>query len=543
MKRLIIISMLLIGGVVQADDEAVQPIESQSSGDASSKNSTDSIQIANVHHINLDTTQVDGGGNWLNKRIWYERAQAIFDEIRVQLNSLSDVRVKFSHEVQNVGDKIELFFENVMFTKGQLEEKFQEILTMLDNEQKMVGDLSVDERALQDSIKKELPNIEQIGRDIKSIGDIDNKIDQTFTLALKTMDECRDIETKSWSLFKDIGKELDDKKARNLYYQMSNYKQNIEQKIQYLKSTLLPYLHNVLIAKVEMNISKINVAMSKLRSKGIDVAKIMNDNEDTDIIRLHNRQKKETQIAVEKALEEEQAKAKQAAQIAKEALDQANKKSFSNVVNGYYKATIGRFMDALKIKYLIQGLQYSGQIATNFTWPFFVMIYNQMLNIRWYMHHVVVSIMNYFHKKPSAQVIPAVHVEDVAVVPPVVAPMVKDTLPPVVKQSVIDTSAMHGNATATPLVSLTDLTHKESVKSDSVKNDQVKVDQKSDAKVVVQMIQDHEELQQRSLTSFFAMVYQGIQFIWNAALSIYNAIFDFLSFIIQFFMYGLFSRS
>src|SRR3989339_71116 len=242
MKRLIMVSMMFISGLVHADDAVpAAPETTQSPHATDSKSGEDAINVANVHHINLDTTEVDGGGNWLNKRIWYERSQAVFDEIRVMVTAVSDVRIQFSNEVNAVGQKIDIFWETVDYTKGELDDKLKEILTMLETEQKLVGDLSPAERDLQAAIKQELLVVEQIGKDIKAIHDIDSKIDDTFKQALKTIDECRDYETKAWDSFKAIAKELDDKKARTMYYQMNNYKQNIEQKNNYLKSTLLPY--------------------------------------------------------------------------------------------------------------------------------------------------------------------------------------------------------------------------------------------------------------------------------------------------------------
>lgn len=407
MKRLIMVSMMLIAGLAQAEDTAVtppaQPAATQSPSDAAPKISDDAIGIVNIHHINLDTTEVDGGGNWLNKRIWYERSQAVFDEIRVMVSSITDIRIQFSNEVNAIGQKIDSFFETVDFTKGQLDDKFKEILVMLDTEQKLTGDLSPEERNLQIAIKEELAVIDQIGKDIKSIGEVDNKIDQTLMQAFKTIDECRDYETKAWSSFKAIGKELDDKKARNLYYQMNNYKQNIDQKSSYLNSTLLPYLHNVLVAKIENNISKINESITQLKAKGIDLEKIMSKSQEDDLVQIHAREKSAAEIAVKKALEVEQAKSKAAADKAAKALKEANEKSFSNVMNRYYESTIGK----------IVGFVYKGDTAASinsvtkhvksYSYPVATYLYHGAIAIKTYMHDLVQHIMIYFGGKSAVK--------------------------------------------------------------------------------------------------------------------------------------------
>lgn len=258
-----------------------------------------------VHELNLDTIDVDGSGNWLEKRIWFEQAQNAFDDILLLVNRVVDMRIQFSNEVNAVGHTIDSFYEAVDFDKGQLDDKFKEILVALDFEQKLKGDLTSEERALQTSIKQELASIDQLGKNIKLIGDVDVKIDQALMQAFKTIDECRDYEAKAWATFKSIGKEIDDKKARNLYYEMQNFKENIQQKSTYLSSSLLPYLHDTLVAKIESIIASINQSIEQLKQKGIDLSNIMKSEQAHDIAQLQEREKTSNAIAVEKALEEE----------------------------------------------------------------------------------------------------------------------------------------------------------------------------------------------------------------------------------------------
>lgn len=396
MKRLMIIAFTFLSLLIQAEDSNTpvqNATDSQSPSDTTKKSDDINVSIANVHHINLDTTQVDGGGNWLNKRLWYERAQNVFDEIRALVNSIGDVRLQFSNEVNAVGHKIDSFFEVVDFNKNELDEKFKEMLVALDTEQKIVGDLSAQERTLQATIKQEIKVIEQVGVNIKSIGEVDNKIDETLMQAFKTIDECRDYETKAWSTFKSIGKELDDKKARNLYYQMNNYKQNVEQKITYLKNTLLPYLHNVLVAKIDMNIAKINQSLEDLKTKGIDVQKIMSKTQEDDMIVLQEKEKAAAQVAVRKALEEEEKKSQEVQDQLKEQLKQAQQESFSHVVNSYYQATIGRVAHVFDNDYINTSLAYIKSFFTGFfksySYPVITFIYESIIAGKMYVQNLI----------------------------------------------------------------------------------------------------------------------------------------------------------
>ncbi|MGZ6254374.1 MAG: hypothetical protein ACXWL5_00085 [Candidatus Chromulinivorax sp.] len=396
MKRLVFVKFICILGLFFA--YMCKASENQSVHDSTSKSEDINFEVANVHQINLDTVEIDGGGNWLHKKIWYERAQIVFDEIRLMVDSVGNLRIQFMNEVNAIGQKIDNFYETVNFTKGQLDEKFKQMLAALENEQKLVGDLSPEERNLQTNLKQQATVIDQIGKDIKTIIDVDNKIDQTLMQAFKTIDECRDYETKAWNAFKSIGKELDDKKARNYYYQMNNYKQNLEQKLAYLKSTLLPYLHNALVLKIEQNITKINTAIEQLKTKGIDLEKIMNDSEQEDVDLFHKREKEASEIAVKKALEEAAEKSMQAAKQEREryqkALQQAEDQSFYAVMQQYYNVTFGKIVNFTQQMYFVIGLQYLVTFFESYSFP----LLNYARNA---IHHIIENIMEYFDHKPS----------------------------------------------------------------------------------------------------------------------------------------------
>ena len=564
MKRLIMVSMMFISGLVYADDEAVPaaPETTQSPHDSDSKSGEDSIMVANVHHINLDTTEVDGGGNWLNKRIWYERSQAVFGEIREMAKTSIDIRVQFSNEVNAVGQKIEVFWETVDYTKGELDDKFKEILTMLETEHKLTGDLSPAERDLQVAIKQELLVVEQIGKDIKAIHDIDNKIDDTLMQALKTIDECSDYETKAWDSFKAIGKELDDKKARNLYYQINNYKQNIEQKYGYLKSTLLPYLHNVLVAKVEMNISKINQAIATLKTKGVDLAKIMSKSQEDDIIQIHAREKAAAEIAVKKALEAEEIKAKEIAEKAAKALEEANNKSFDKVIHNYYQATIGKIVGFVHQGFVGTAIDSVGAHVKSYSFPLVTYAHHAMVGVKEYMQNLVHHIMIYFGGKSAIKSVVAEKMAEKAETKEHIADKVKEKIAEKVAAHDEKTDKPHGekkSEASQDAKSVADTTKSEdhmSTSSDSHKKSELASTESSsdstdssaladanvtnsetDKDVVVQSLQNEETAQPSHAASFYRVFTTILDFIGTLIGSIYNCVMQFFKLLMSFSAY------
>lgn len=257
------------------------------------------LQIVDVESPGLDTINIDSGGNWLEKRIWFKKAEILFDDIRKQVEQAADIRMDFVDAVNAVGKKVDNFYDVVSYDKGQIDEFLKNVLRNIsDASIKRDGDLSSQERSLHLTIQTEQKQIAQIGDDIKKVEEFDVQMDKTMNQAFKTIDACRALESKAWDKFKAIGSELDDKKARTLYYEMDNAQKNIEQHINYLKSTLLPYLQNKLVASMDNIMTTILNNVKTLEAKGVNLQSLLNSDEKADLT-----VEKEREAAREKAVE------------------------------------------------------------------------------------------------------------------------------------------------------------------------------------------------------------------------------------------------
>lgn len=258
-----------------------------------SKSVSAPVQIVDVpddEQIGLDTLNVDSSGNWLEKRIWYQKGEQLFEVIRTNLQKASDLRMKFVHEVNQIGHKIDDFDEAMGFEKGEIDEMLIAVLQDLANQEQIRGgDLSSSERNIKSKVQVEQKHFEALSKDLKLIGDLDEQIDKTMMKAFKEIDTCRGLETRAWNNFKEIGQELDDKKARVLYYEMENFHKNIEQKMTYLQNNLLPYLQNQLVSKVDETIGQIKTAIQAFDSKGLSLKNILKKDEQGDFLILKQR--------------------------------------------------------------------------------------------------------------------------------------------------------------------------------------------------------------------------------------------------------------
>lgn len=288
------------------------------------------MELTNVHEITqegLDTLHVDTAGNWLEKRIWYKKAEQLFEEIRTVVQKTTDIRMQFVHSVNQVGQHIDDFYEKVGFKKGEIDELLIATQKALDTEKEIRGgDLSSQERSIKQKIKTEQQQFESISKDFKLIEELDDQIDKTMMKAFKEIDACRSLETKAWNNFKDIGMELDDKKARVLYYEMENFYKNIEQKIQYLQSNLLSYLQNQLVNKVTQTAHQIQGNAQVLYSKGLNIQTLLQKDAKGDFVVLQDRDD-------EKAKETE------------DALAQKDKKQKKSSKNSWYQSLADTLVD------------------------------------------------------------------------------------------------------------------------------------------------------------------------------------------------------
>jgi len=277
------------------------------------------VQVtAEVSSEGLDTLNVDTGGNWLEKRIWYKKAEQEYEEIHKLIQKTSDIRSKFVHEVSVIGKHIDDFYEKVSFEKGQLDELLQAVLGSLGTEEKIRGgDLSSGERGIKEKIHADQQAFQSIEATMKSITDLDEQVSKTMIKAFQEIDACNALEAKAWNNFKEIGLILDDKKARILFYEIENFYKNIEKKIDYLQSNLLIYLQNQLSSKITQQTSQIQTTVNSLKAKGLDLQTLLQKDLNGDFVIFRQREELEAKEAAAKSAEA-QAKEKQVAKASKQ---------------------------------------------------------------------------------------------------------------------------------------------------------------------------------------------------------------------------------
>jgi len=215
----------------------------------------------------LDTLGVDDSGNWVEKRVYWERAEEAFGKI-ININAqVSQQQLQYFGTRNDVDkqldiDRCELGLNESEFTKVldylldilQLDQNQNEAnkndfkITVLDNQDQLL--------LLQTSLQQ--------------LKQLDSDMDSVIIKVIDQVQKCNEYERKAWEDFKQIGRVLNDESARKLYYQVASYRKNSKLILNYLKTDLKNSCES-LISRVKIKLSQIKKITSELKDAGIDL--------------------------------------------------------------------------------------------------------------------------------------------------------------------------------------------------------------------------------------------------------------------------------
>lgn len=219
----------------------------------------------------ISTVDIDEpSGNWLFKRIWWEKAEAKYEKIKNAVDQVLEARMLFfSKRTELDRTLFDPFYRTIGLGSGELNEIISYLINELEKERGHEGSLRGQERELLNALQTEKKVLEQLQLDVQSINKLDNAIDDALTTLLGQINQARVYEKQAWQQFKAIAKELSDKKARELYYSMDTLWKNIKDINDYIKNAFSQHFDKLVQAAQEQ-INKARDTIQLLREKGID---------------------------------------------------------------------------------------------------------------------------------------------------------------------------------------------------------------------------------------------------------------------------------
>ncbi len=219
-------------------------------------------EIMGIDTVDLDDPQ----GNWLYKRVWWERAEAKYEKIRATVNKILEMRTAFFAKRAEL-DKTVLdpFYIKIGLSQGELQEILSELIVRLSK--------SVQEKkneAFLEKVEGDKKALEQIQDDVQKVVKQDEEVENAIMMLVEQINKIRGFEQQAWQDFKGIARVLDDKKARELFYKVDSAWRNIQELRQYVEQTYSESFDK-LVERVKQQIQQIDLAVQALREKGIDL--------------------------------------------------------------------------------------------------------------------------------------------------------------------------------------------------------------------------------------------------------------------------------
>lgn len=221
--------------------------------------------------VGIDTVNVEAAsGNWLLKRIWFERAQEQYEKTKALFDKVLELRFTFFAKRTELDRTLfDPFYMKVGIGQGELLEIINRLLQDFQEMRNKEGVLTTQENVLYERVEQEKETLERLQKDITGVTEIDAAVETAINQLVEQVNTCRNYERQSWETFKEISKQLSDKKARELYYVMDTYRKNSNNIVTYLQRDFSNYMQ-LLERMAHEQIDRIMTAIDQLKQKNVD---------------------------------------------------------------------------------------------------------------------------------------------------------------------------------------------------------------------------------------------------------------------------------
>lgn len=225
------------------------------------------LEIKGINTVDVDS---EPKGNWLYKRIWWEKAERTYEKIKQLTDKILEARILyFARRTDLDRNTLDPFYLGQGYNKGELNQIITYLSEQFEQERKE-GTLNEKERELLAVLNEEKKNLEGLQKSMITVTNIDNAIDDALLKLSEQLNQAKMYEQQAWQSFKAINRELSDKKARELYYGMDTYWRNLNNINTYISGAFSQYFDQ-LDERIKQEVEKIKGTMSALKEKGIDI--------------------------------------------------------------------------------------------------------------------------------------------------------------------------------------------------------------------------------------------------------------------------------
>lgn len=213
----------------------------------------------------------ESNGNWLFKRIWWERSEERYQRIRHVVEQVYEARmIFFSKRTEIDKTVLDPFYFSIGLGQGELRELLADLVRRLDSLKNESGALNEHERAVLQELESEKETVAQLQKDIDAIMVLDHDLDAALNRLMEQVNRVRDYERGAWDALREIGQVLSDKRAQELYYQMEILWKNAKDVHRYILNDYSQHFTAV-SNKIISETKRIAEIIKQLKEKGISL--------------------------------------------------------------------------------------------------------------------------------------------------------------------------------------------------------------------------------------------------------------------------------
>ncbi len=227
---------------------------------------------AEVVDSEVDTFEQEGSGNWLLKRVWWEKTEGVYESIKQVFNEIMSARMDYISQRNRLDRELDVSYGQIGLEEGELQDIIDYCLDFVKKEKPEQGFLSKQQEDLYNALQQKQHDLEQIKLDLKALQAVDQKIDEALDTLFKQIDVANQYEQKAWENFKDIARELNDKIARKSYYETEGLLKDIQSVHSYITSQFSSYFNQTL-QTARTHSQSISSQVQTLKQNGVDLKK------------------------------------------------------------------------------------------------------------------------------------------------------------------------------------------------------------------------------------------------------------------------------
>lgn len=226
----------------------------------------------NLMPDSLNTIGADDSGNWVQKRVSWEKAEQEFGKAMALVAQIVQQQLVYFSARNEIDKQLDAGKCALSLNMSDLVKTVSHLLAMTDNLDMTIGKLDNSQKnSFRANILENKEQLLTLKADLEQLIQLDADMDNVIIKVIDQVQKCSEYEAKAWEDFKQIGRVLSDDTAKTLYYQVANYRKNIKLILNYLKIDL-KLAFDGLIESSKLKLADISKNISVLHDNGINLA-------------------------------------------------------------------------------------------------------------------------------------------------------------------------------------------------------------------------------------------------------------------------------